>query len=46
VEASMNAPGAPDDHVWTQDRIPWFEIKDQLPPSAKRLCRTDQGCQR
>jgi hypothetical protein len=21
----------PDDHVWTQDRIPWFEIKDQLP---------------
>jgi len=21
----------PDDHVWTQDQIPWFEIKDQLP---------------
>jgi len=21
----------PDDHVWTQDRLPWFEIKDQLP---------------
>ena len=21
----------PDDHLWTQDQIPWFEIKDQLP---------------
>jgi hypothetical protein len=20
-----------DDHVWTQDQLPWFEIKDQLP---------------
>ena len=20
----------PDDHVWTQDQLPWFEIKDQL----------------
>ena len=21
----------PDDHVWTQDQLPWFEIADQLP---------------
>jgi hypothetical protein len=21
----------PDDHVWTQDQLPWFEIDDQLP---------------
>lgn len=21
----------PDDHVWTQDQLPWFEIKDSLP---------------
>ena len=21
----------PDDHVWTQDQIPWFEISDRLP---------------
>ena len=21
----------PDDHVWTQDRLPWFEITDRLP---------------
>lgn len=21
----------PDDHVWTQDQVPWFEIQDQLP---------------
>jgi hypothetical protein len=21
----------PDDHVWTQDQLLWFEIKDQLP---------------
>jgi len=21
----------PDDHVWTQDQLPWFEIRDQLP---------------
>lgn len=21
----------PDDHVWTQNQIPWFEIDDQLP---------------
>jgi hypothetical protein len=21
----------PDDHVWTQDQIPWFKIDDQLP---------------
>jgi hypothetical protein len=20
----------PNDHVWTQDQLPWFEIKDQL----------------
>lgn len=20
----------PDDHVWTQDQLPWFEIKDRL----------------
>jgi len=20
-----------DDHVWTEDQIPWFEIKDELP---------------
>jgi len=20
----------PDDHVWTQDQLSWFEIKDQL----------------
>jgi len=20
----------PDDHVWTQDQLPWFEIRDQL----------------
>jgi hypothetical protein len=20
----------PDDHVWTQDQLPWFEINDQL----------------
>ncbi len=20
-----------DDHVWTQDRVSWFEIKDDLP---------------
>ena len=22
---------APDDHVWTEDQIAWFEIKDDLP---------------
>jgi hypothetical protein len=21
----------PDDHVWTQDQLPWFEINDGLP---------------
>ena len=21
----------PDDHVWTQDQLPWFEIADKLP---------------
>jgi hypothetical protein len=21
----------PDDHVWTQDQLPWFEINDHLP---------------
>jgi hypothetical protein len=25
----------PNDHVWTQDQIPWFEIKDQLPRFQK-----------
>jgi hypothetical protein len=20
----------PNDHVWTQDQLPWFEIKDRL----------------
>jgi hypothetical protein len=20
-----------DDHVWTQDQLPWFEVNDQLP---------------
>lgn len=22
---------APQDHVWTDSRIPWFEIEDELP---------------
>jgi len=22
---------APDDHVWTQEQLPWFEINDSLP---------------
>ncbi len=21
----------PDDHVWTQDQLPWFELADELP---------------
>lgn len=21
----------PDDHVWTQNQLPWFEVNDQLP---------------
>jgi hypothetical protein len=21
----------PDDHVWAQDQVPWFDIKDELP---------------
>ena len=20
-----------DDHVWTKDRVPWFDVADQLP---------------
>jgi hypothetical protein len=24
-----------DDHVWTQERIPWFEITDDLPRFAR-----------
>jgi len=29
---SLDEPGRvrPDDHVWTQDQLPWFEIADQL----------------
>lgn len=22
---------SPDDHVWTQDQLRWFDLKDQLP---------------
>ena len=28
-----------DDHVWTQDRIPWFDIKDEL----KRFARNSSA---
>ncbi len=30
---SLDEPGRvrPDDHVWAQDQLPWFEINDQLP---------------
>jgi hypothetical protein len=24
-----------DDHVWTQERIPWFDLKDELPRFAQ-----------
>ncbi len=30
---SLDAPERvrPDDHVWTQEQLPWFEIADELP---------------
>ena len=33
VIGSLDEPGrvAVDDHVWTEDRIPWFDVADALP---------------
>lgn len=27
-----------DDHVWTQDRIVWFDVKDELPRFERSSC--------
>ena len=34
---SLDAPDrvSPDDHVWTQSRVAWFDLKDDLPRFAQ-----------
>ena len=34
--ASLDEPAAfaPQDHIWTMSRIPWFDVRDELPRHA------------
>jgi hypothetical protein len=49
--ASLDDPGAvsPAFHIWTRSRVPWFEVRDELPKYATFRPQTpglDAGCDR